>query len=263
MLIDALDTVKEIVQLIKCSPKRSHLFSEMLMQSDNTDTLVNIKPLCTTRWTARHGALKAILKDYSILMETMEEIHHISHDEYGLKAAGILALLEKFSTLFGLELGYLVFGAAEFLSNTLQRRDISIQKAVAAVSLAKSFYKCQRKEEAFNYFCDKTTKSANNLKIGLPSFPRNRRAPRRLDEGSSAHQFTTPKDYFRCHYYQVCDLLLRELEDRFEQSRVLPSVLALENLLITAANGKDFKEHLENISKSCYKDDFNFNNLKN
>ena len=64
------------------------------MQSESTG--VNIKPLCTTRWTARHGAIEAILKDYSILMETMEEINHISHDEHGLKAAGILASLEKF-----------------------------------------------------------------------------------------------------------------------------------------------------------------------
>lgn len=114
----ALETEKDIVQLIKFSPKRSNLFSEKLMQSENTG--VNIKPLCTTRWTARHGAIEAILKDYSILMETMEEIHQTSRDEYGLKAAGILASLEKFSILFGLELGYLVFGAPETLSNTLQ-----------------------------------------------------------------------------------------------------------------------------------------------
>ena len=230
------------------------------MQSESIG--VNIKPLCTTRWTARHGAILAILKDYSILMETMEEINHTSHDEHGLKAAGILASLEKFSTLFGLELGYLVFGAAETLSNTLQGKDTSIQEAVAAVNLAKSFYKRQRKEEAFNQFYDRTTKSASSLKIGLPSLPRYRRAPRRLDEGTSPHQFSTPKDYFRCHYYQVRDLLLRELEDRFEQSKVLPSVLALEHLLIAAANGRNYEEYLDNVSKSCYKDDFNFGNLR-
>ena len=62
-----------------------------------------------------------------------------------------VASLEKFSTLFGLQLGYLVFGAAETFSNTLQGKDTSIQEAVAAVNLAHiNFYKCQRKEEAFN-----------------------------------------------------------------------------------------------------------------
>ena len=42
----------------------------------------------------------------------MEEIHQTSREEYGLKAAGILTSLEKFSTLFGLELGYLVLNSS-------------------------------------------------------------------------------------------------------------------------------------------------------
>ena len=71
----------------------------------------------------------------------MEDINVTSHDEYGVKAGGILSLMEKFSTLFGIELGYLVFGATESLSNTLQGKDTSFQEAIAAVNLAKSFYK--------------------------------------------------------------------------------------------------------------------------
>ena len=50
---------------------------------------------------------------FSILMDAMEEINHSTHDEYGLKAKGILTAMEKFDTLFGLKLGYLLFGAAE------------------------------------------------------------------------------------------------------------------------------------------------------
>lgn len=136
LLRDALEVVKELTQLIKFSPKRSHLFSEKLKQSDSEFRGVNIKLLCLTRWTARHGALEAILTDYSILMETMEDINVTSHDEYGVKAGGILSSMEKFSTLLGIELGYLVFGAAESLSNTLQGKDTSFQEAIAAVNLA-------------------------------------------------------------------------------------------------------------------------------
>ena len=53
--------------------------------------------------------------DYSVLMETLYEVHQATHDEYGFKAAGLLSALEKFSTL-----SYLVFGASETLSNILQ-----------------------------------------------------------------------------------------------------------------------------------------------
>ena len=42
-LRDALDTARELAQLIKFSPKRAHLFSEKLAQSDTTG--VNIKVL--------------------------------------------------------------------------------------------------------------------------------------------------------------------------------------------------------------------------
>ena len=45
-------------------------------------------------WTVRTGPIEAVLKDYSIFMETIEEINHTTHDEYGLKAGGILSLLE-------------------------------------------------------------------------------------------------------------------------------------------------------------------------
>ena len=38
----------------------------------------------------------------------MSEVNATTRDEYGLKAGGILAALEKFSTLFGLRLGFLL-----------------------------------------------------------------------------------------------------------------------------------------------------------
>lgn len=65
---------------------------------------MSLKPLSTTRWTARTAAIDAILKDYTVLVETLEEVHATTHDEYGLKASGCLHSLEKFSTLFGLRL---------------------------------------------------------------------------------------------------------------------------------------------------------------
>ena len=164
LLRDAPDVVKEITQLI---PKRPHPFSEKLKQCESDSRGV----LCLTRWTARHGALEAILAGYFILMETMEDINVTSPDEYGVKAGGIVSLIEKFSTLFGIELGYLVFGAAESLSNTLQGKDTSFQDAMVAVNLAKSFYKRLQKEVEFNLYCDKVVKKVQDVKISLPSLP--------------------------------------------------------------------------------------------
>jgi len=54
-------------------------------------------------------------------MDTMEDISMTTCNDYGVKASGILHLMEKFSTLFGIKLGYLVFGASESLSKRASR----------------------------------------------------------------------------------------------------------------------------------------------
>ena len=46
---------------------------QVLAQPDNTG--VAIKPLCLTCWTARRVAVEVALKDYKILLETLEEIN--------------------------------------------------------------------------------------------------------------------------------------------------------------------------------------------
>jgi len=122
LLCDALENVREIVKLINFSPKRKHLLSMKLCNDEG----VTLNPLCPTRWTVRTGAINAVLKDYTILMDTMEEVSHTMHDEYGVKANGILSVLEKFETLFGLRLGHRLFGPAEEVSKTLQGKDTSI-----------------------------------------------------------------------------------------------------------------------------------------
>ena len=85
----------------------------------------------------------------------MEEVHRTTHDEYGLKADGILAALDKFEMLFGLKLGHLLFSAAEDTSRVLQAKDTSVQEAKAAVHVTQDFYKRQRQEEAFNQILSK------------------------------------------------------------------------------------------------------------
>ena len=187
-LRDALEVVREIA-------KRASLFSQALAQPDNTG--VTVKPLCLTRWTARHLAIEAVLEDYKIFMEDLEEIKQTTRDEYGMKAGGILETLLKFQTLFGLQLAYLLFGASESLSRSLQVKDLSLQEALSAVNLAKSFYERQRNDQAFKSCHDKAVHKALELQIGEPILPRYRRAPRRIDEGSTPHRFTTPVEYFR------------------------------------------------------------------
>ena len=78
----------------------------------------------------------------------MEEITDTTHDEYGQRANGVLSSLDKFDSVFGLKLGYLLFGAAEQLSRALQGKDTTLQEAIAAVNLAMDHYTRPRTEAA-------------------------------------------------------------------------------------------------------------------
>ena len=95
---DALDLVMETSQLIQYSPKRSSLFSALQCQAKSK----SLKLLCPTRWTVRAAAIDAILSNYSILEVALEEFNTETNDEYGRKAGGLLALMEKFRIYFGL-----------------------------------------------------------------------------------------------------------------------------------------------------------------
>eukprot|EP00731_Ephydatia_muelleri_P006192 Em0003g440a len=149
----------------------------------------------------------------------MEEVHSTTHDEYGLKAGGIVTALEKFDTLFGLQLGHLLFGCAENTSKVLQAKDLLIQEAMSAVNVTRAFYQRQRQDDAFNVFYDSVLKGAKELEIGEPVLPRYRKAPQRYDDGAPHVQFSDPRSFYRQKYFEACDLLIQELHDRFGQEK--------------------------------------------
>ena len=93
----------------------------------------------------------------------VELINQESCGEPSRKASGLLALMEKFSTYYGLKLSYLVLSVTEQLSRTLQSSNNNAQEAYIAVSGAKHFLKRQRMESSFEYFITLLLKNQRNL----------------------------------------------------------------------------------------------------
>ena len=46
---------------------------------------------------------------------------------------------------------------------------------------------------------------------GEPMLPRQRRIPRKVDDGAPNHLFESPEDFFRKQYFKVLDLLVSEI----------------------------------------------------
>ena len=61
-------------------------------------------------------------------------------------------------------------------------------------------------------------------------------------------------------FFEACDLLIVELEHRFE-SQHIPTVLSIEQALIKAANGDNFEHEVANLKESCYKHDIEWSDL--
>ena len=221
---EALDLVMELSQLIRYSPKRLTLFESLMAQV--SPGAPSLKPLCPTRWTVRTRAINAVLTNYRLLQETLEIIKE-GKDEYALKAIGYLNSIDKFSTYFGLELSNLVFSATEQLSITLQGTDTSLQQAVQAAKLAVHYMERQRNDAAYDSFYSYVLAKSESL-TDQPTLPRQRRLPKRIDSGSTAHQFDNPKVYFKKQYFEVLNVITAELKRRFQQDRGMPIAALLE-----------------------------------
>ena len=88
----------------------------------------------------------------------------------------MLTSLDKFDSVFGLKLGYLLFAAAEQLSRTLQGKDTALQEAITAANLAKNHYTLLRREAEFDKFYQPCV-SFSEGKSGEPVLPRYRELP--------------------------------------------------------------------------------------
>lgn len=231
---EALTVTTELASIIRASPKRLGQFRHL--QEELSPGLPGLKPLCPTRWTVRTEAIHAVIMNYSVLCNELEKIGEEACGEASRKSLGILAIMEKFTTFFGLKLSFLIFSAMEQLSKTLQYKDINAQEVSSAVNAAKRFLERQRDDSAFKSFYSSVIQEAREL-TEEPVLPRQRRIPRRVDDGAPNHHFQSPEDFFRKQYYEALDLLVSEITQRFNQPAF--SVLQeMERMIIDSCNGK-------------------------
>lgn len=211
-----------------------------MLTDDNEDQkIVGLQALCATRFTARTGAYGAVLKNFNALLVKLQEISDGGRGQVEAKASGLLDHLLSFKMFFAFRLSKEIYSAAETLSCSLQSSSINAQTAMKAVSVFQEFLERMRQDTMFGRLYDScVTEGVEKLGCNPPedSVPRNRKAPRRFDAGSEAHQWTNPKDYFRKQYYEVIDLMQNEIKRRFDKNSFQKLIL-VEKIILTAANG--------------------------
>ena len=232
---EALSFSMEIIQLIKYSPKRQVTFEGIQKQQDYPSSS-GIRTLCPTRWTVRTGAMQAIITNYEALRETMEAASQ-GTDDCSRRANGMLALMDRFSTFFGLKFSILLFSITEQMLIHLQNKDTTVEDGYHIVAMCIKAIERLRTDCSFKDFFDSVKEEASG-KCDEPILPRYRRLPRRIDDGSTPeHRYSSVEEYYRKEYFQAIDTIKGDLENRFMQGSFL-FVRKIESLLIDSANGK-------------------------
>ena len=85
--------------------------------------------------------------------------------------------------------------------------------------------------------------------------PRKRRAPQRYEVGSEeGSHSTTVEDHYRRQYYEVLDIAIASVTNRFDQPGYV-MYKKLEGLLVSATSGQVYDQYFETVT-TFYKDDF-------
>ena len=251
---EALNFCTELYQLIKLSPKRLHLFEDI--QNCNNPNGPTLKPTCPTRWTVRNKSFKSILDNFETLENTLEEISR-ERNEPGRKATGLLAMMEKFSTYFGLYLAYEIFIITELCSKELQRSDINAETMEKAVTITKTTL--QNKRENFEEVYSKITEKADHLNLE-PTLPRRKKIPKKLDERpETRHEYQSAKEYYRAQYFEAYDLVISAMNKRFDGPTLL-LLKDIESIVRCSIGGKQIS--LPPILTEIYSEDIDFDLLK-
>ena len=215
LLRDTLDTTGEISKLLKYSPCHDSLFEKL--KSEIAPNQPGFRTLCPTRWTVKESSLESVIKNYVVLQQLWEEAKDFASDsESRSRINGVQAQMERFEYLFGLVLGECVLKHTDNLSKTLQSPSLSAAEGQQIAEMTRKTLEHIRSDECFDAFWERVLQVQQELGVQEPVLPRRRKAPRRFEIGTGDCAFPdTPKEFFRRHYFEVLDLIVNFIKDRF------------------------------------------------
>ena len=116
----------------------------------------------------------------------------------------------------------------------------------------------------FDLFWKRTLKWREELRASEPTLPRKRKVTDHFQRvsgpQSSQHFHDTPKDRYRQLYFEVFDLAINCIKDRFDQPDY-KKYIDLQEVLLKAIKGENWDSHFQAICK-FYKGDFNSSSAK-
>lgn len=272
---DVMGTVREIICLVKYSPKRENLLGSikdlLCFESKHTDNEIEVAPtlnkLSATRWTVRGNAYQKIQSNFDPLMKLWDVSLAAGNLDSDVKSRiiGVKSQMTEFQFFYGLNLSQRLFLISDNLSKALQKESMSALSGLELARLTIQTFKDMRTEESAKLFFDTVLKKARDHSfIDEPKLPRKRKRPNyrssvnymQIDGYTAtgeAYHPQTVEDYYKQQYFETLELIISSIEDRFDQPSFL-AFLKMEQFLLNAISGKNFDAELDHIVK-VYGDD--------
>ena len=167
-------------------------------------------------------------------------------------------LLMKTFDFWGGCMGEFFLNHTDNLSKTLQHTSMSAAEGQKIAKMTVCTLQSIRSDPNFEFFWQKVTKLTAELDVDEPALPRQRKRPRKYEDGTGeAHFSENVKDFFRRIYFEALDLVISGINSRFDQPGY-KIYSKLENLL---TNNEEYEDEYQLII-DFYKDDFDSSLLR-
>jgi len=156
------------------------------------------------------------------------------------RAASLVDVCQKGSTLLLLQMAQVVFGRLELLNKSLQSLSASVGQMLEAVKTVKQEYSVAEQKKSFHSLFAATVESAAELDLEPIVLPRQRKPPRRFTGPAATHHHTSAEEYYRALHYSFIDATVQQLDDRVDCEKAgLHKYCKLQSILLTGVVDQD------------------------
>ncbi|KAH7935599.1 hypothetical protein HPB52_010338 [Rhipicephalus sanguineus] len=270
---DALCAVKDVSNAILTSAKRKATYSGIVLPPCVDDAreipakASSLLPLCPTRWAVRVNSVKRFTENYERVQATMQELLQtpgsLRDDRRGIMR-GYEKQLQKFHTLFGLNMSKELFGPCEQLARALQSPKYS---ATGTKQAAKAL--CQtmanlRTEDGFDRVFEETQNAA--MRLGLDqsetAVARRVKPPTRFEHSikPAPPVVLDAKTKLRKEFFAAVDCVTSEIKNRFDQPG-MDYLAKLECAIVNSTRGQRLTEEALKEALGVHSTDFDLDRL--
>ncbi|CAM4278148.1 unnamed protein product [Leuciscus chuanchicus] len=145
-----------------------------IVAAEGEGPALSIRPLCPTRWTVRSPAIRAVLSQYGMVLNALDEMA-ASNSGSASRAEGLRVRLQQGNVVLGLLLALDVISELEVLNASLQKNTQTVEGMLSAVSLVQESLKSKRNTEHFEAVFKEAGDMCDNLSLVTIVPPRTHR----------------------------------------------------------------------------------------